>query len=169
MDAFSPSGLALLDTRGRVVIADPPAVWGAAGDGYPAVATREWWANLWSIISLDAEPVQESLDRFGTKTPRRTVTDSDPLTPLKKRRRWGLVRINLGVRDLWSVVAGLSKESDVVRGRRVGLSRQKNLRSEHEWRATAAYDLLRLVCGRSKSSWLAAWRRGMQAGSPAFD
>ena len=89
MDAFSPSGLALLDTRGRVVIADPPAVWGAAGDGYPAVATREWWANLWSIISLDAEPVQESLDRFGTKTPRRTVTDSDPLTPLKKRRRWG--------------------------------------------------------------------------------
>ena len=89
MDAFSPSGLALLDIRGRVVVADPPAVWGAAGDGYPAVATREWWANLWSIISLDAEPVQESLDRFGTKTPRRNVTDSDPLTPLKKRRRWG--------------------------------------------------------------------------------
>ena len=80
-----------------------------------------------------------------------------------------MVRINLGVRDLWSVVAGLSKESDVVRGRRVGLSRQKNLGSEHEWRATVVDGLLRLVCGRSKSSRIAAWRRGMQAGSPAFD
>ena len=89
MDAFLPSGLALLDTRGRVVIADPPAVWGAAGDGYPAVATREWWANLWSIIELDVEPVQESLEKFGTKTPRRRETDSDPMTPLKKRRRRG--------------------------------------------------------------------------------
>ena len=126
-------------------------------------------ANLWSIVSLGVDPVQESLDRFGTKTPRRKGTDSDPLTPLKKRRRWGLVRINLGVRDLWSVVAGLSNESDVARGRRVGLSRQKKLGSEHEWRATAVDGLLRLVCGRSKSSWIAAWRRGMQAGSPAID
>ena len=98
------------------MVADPPAVWGAAGDGYPAVATREWWANLWSIVSLDVDLVQESLDRFWTKTPRRKGTDSDPLTPLKKRRRWGfLFRINLGGRGLWSVVAGLSKESEVVR------------------------------------------------------
>ena len=115
MDAFSPSGLALLDTRGRVVVADPPALWGAAGDGYHAVATREWWANLWSIVSLDVEPVQESLDRFGTKTPRRKGTDSDPLTPLKKRRRWASAGRTLGVWGLWFHVTGRSKELRVVR------------------------------------------------------
>ena len=115
MDAFSPSGLALLDTRGRVVVADPPAVWGAAGDGYPAVATREWWANRWSIVSLDVEPVQESLDRFGTKTPRRKGTDSDPLTPLKKRRRWGPVQDEPWGQGSVVFVAGLSWESEVVR------------------------------------------------------
>ena len=87
----------MFDTRGRAVVADPPAVWGAAGDGYPAVATREWWANLWSIVSLDVDPVQESLDRFGTRTPRRSGTDSDPLTPLKKRRRWVSSGRTLGV------------------------------------------------------------------------
>ena len=80
------------------MVADPPAVWGAAGDGYPAVATREWWANLWSIVNLDVDPVQESLDRLGTRTPRRRGTDSDPLTPPKKRRRWvALSERTLGV------------------------------------------------------------------------
>ena len=49
------------------------------------------------------------------------------------------------------------------------MSRKKKLESEHEWRATAVDGLLRLVCGRSKSMWFAAWRLVMQAGSPAID